>query len=123
WNYVDYKDSFWYLPAAQGIAAKSQKIAFAYSGRSQDARRYFFIAQSCACRPAEHDGLPHSLKTQQMRFYLHRVHFFPSDVNYVRNPAHDLERRIVSREQIIRNKNAIAKLPLIGLGKIAVAHR
>src|SRR5262249_44891722 len=57
-----------------------------------------------------------------MRFYLRRIHLFSSDVDYVRNPAHDLEHGIVSREQIVRNKNVIAKLPLIWLGKIAVAH-
>src|SRR5882724_6983406 len=57
-----------------------------------------------------------------MRFYFRRIHFLSGDVDYVRNPAHDLERAIVSLEQIVRNKNTVAKFLIVGLGKIAVAH-
>ena len=57
-----------------------------------------------------------------MRFYFRRIHFLSGDVDYVRNPAHDLQRGIVSLEQIVRNKNTVAKLLIVGLGKIAVAH-
>ena len=58
-----------------------------------------------------------------MRFYFRRIHFLSGDVDYVRNPSHDLQRGIVSREQIVRNKNTVAKLLLVGFGKIALAHR
>src|SRR5882762_7774743 len=57
-----------------------------------------------------------------MRFYFRRIHFLSGEVDYVRNPAHDLQRGIVSFEQIVRNKNTVAKLLIVGLGKIAVAH-
>src|SRR5213083_1154011 len=57
-----------------------------------------------------------------MRFYFCRIHFLSGDVDYVRNPADYLQRGIVSREQIVRNKNTVAKLLLVRLGKIAVAH-
>src|SRR6266853_2278672 len=58
-----------------------------------------------------------------MRFYFCRIHFLSGDVDDVRNPAHDLQRGIVSLKQIVRNKNTVAKLLVVGLGKIAVAHR
>ena len=35
-----------------------------------------------------------------MRFYFRRIHFLSSDVDYVRNPAHDLQRGIVSRDML-----------------------
>src|SRR5512132_377313 len=57
-----------------------------------------------------------------MRFYFRRIHFLSGDVDYVRNPAHNLQRGTVSREPIVRNKNTVAKLLIVGLGKIAVAH-
>ena len=57
-----------------------------------------------------------------MRFYFRRIHFLSGDVDYVRNPAHDLQRGTVSLEQIVRNKNTVAKLLIVRLGKIAVAH-
>ena len=43
-----------------------------------------------------------------MCFYLRWIHFFPGDVDYVRNSAHDLERGIVSREQIVRLNNLVS---------------
>src|SRR4029077_15632001 len=63
------------------------------------------------------------LKTQQMRFYFRRIHLLSGDVDDVRNPAHDLQRGILSLEQIFRTKDTIAKLTIVRLGKIAVAHR
>src|SRR4029453_5197693 len=57
-----------------------------------------------------------------MRFYFRRIHFVSGDVDYVRDPAHDLQRGIVSREEIVGNKNTIAKLLLVRVGKIAVTH-
>src|SRR4029077_476942 len=72
---------------------------------------------------AEHDCLLHPLETQQMRFYFRRIHFLSGNIDYVRNPAQDLQLGILSREQIVRNKNTVAKLLLVRLGKIAVAHR
>src|SRR5512132_1383397 len=57
-----------------------------------------------------------------MRFYFRRIHFLSGDVDYVRNSAHNLQRGIVSLEQIVRNKNTVAKLLIVGVGKIAVAH-
>ncbi len=57
-----------------------------------------------------------------MRFYFRRVHFLSGDVDYVRNPADDLQRGIVSLEHIVRNKNTVAKFLFVGIGKIAVAY-
>src|SRR5216110_1351223 len=57
-----------------------------------------------------------------MRFYFCRIDLLSSDVDDVRNPTHDLQRGIVSLKQIVRNKNTVAKLLIVGLGKIAVAH-
>ena len=57
-----------------------------------------------------------------MRFYFRRIHFLSGDIDYIRNPAYDLQRGIVSLEQIVLNKNPVAKLLLVGFGKIAVAH-
>src|SRR4029453_19656709 len=57
-----------------------------------------------------------------MRFYFRRIHFVSGDVDYVRDPAHDLQRGTVSREDIVGNKNTSAKLLLVRVGKIAVTH-
>src|SRR5262252_3619729 len=57
-----------------------------------------------------------------MRFYFRRIHFLSGDVDYVRNPAHDLQRGIAPLDKIVRNKSSIAKLLIVGLGEIAVAH-
>src|SRR5215212_9774059 len=57
-----------------------------------------------------------------MRFYFGRIDFLSGDIDYVRNSAHDLQCGIMSLEQIVRDKNTIANLLIVGLGKIAVAH-
>jgi len=57
-----------------------------------------------------------------MRFYFRRIHFLSGDIDYVRNSAHDLQRGIVSLDQIVRQENTVAKLVIVGVGKIAVAH-
>src|SRR3954454_1421829 len=57
-----------------------------------------------------------------MRFYFRRIHFFSGDIDYVRNPAHDLEIGIVSLEEVVRHENTITELVIVGFGKIAVAH-
>ena len=49
-----------------------------------------------------------------MRFYYRRIQFLPGDVDDVRYPSHDLQRRIVPLEQIVWNKNAVAKLLIVG---------
>src|SRR3954447_13100125 len=57
-----------------------------------------------------------------MRFYFCWIHFLSGHVDYVRNPAHDLQRGTVSLDQIVRNKNTAAELLMVRFGKIAVAH-
>src|SRR5215216_6290130 len=57
-----------------------------------------------------------------MRFDFRRIYFLSGDVDYVRNPTHDLQRGIVPLQKIIRNKNAVAKLLIVRFGKIAITH-
>src|SRR5438046_1514599 len=88
-NCIDDKNALWHLPPTQSPPAKIQKTGLVHSGRCDHTCHDFLIPQRR--RATKHNRLTHATKAQQMRFHFHWIHFFPSDVNHIRNSADDLK--------------------------------
>src|SRR5690242_14064470 len=91
-NRIDDENPLWRLPRAQIPSAEIQKFIFLKTNISDNTGRHFFITQcSGNCRTSESGCLTNPGEPKQRFFDFNRIHFFPSDVDDVRNPSDDFE--------------------------------